>query len=112
MLYEHVEFFEAAFVKKHCNPFPCGKLAFLVLCVYPFLTASHARRGPALYQFLDFILLNAHILYMYKVLLQVLIPTKIAFFPSLTIKKPMALSAIGHKYADIGFYGCIVVYTF
>jgi hypothetical protein len=31
-----------------------------VLCVDPLLTAAHSRSCPALYQFLDFFLLNAH----------------------------------------------------
>ena len=42
MLDEHVEFLKAAFVKKHRESLACRELAFSVLGVNPFLTASHA----------------------------------------------------------------------
>jgi hypothetical protein len=86
VLYEHVEFLKAAFVKKHCNSLTCSELAFLVLCVDPLLTAAHSRSCPALYQFLDFFLLNAHNAIMMMVLGLAIIPTKLTFFFTRQIK--------------------------
>ena len=82
MLYEHVEFLKAAFVKKKGQSFPGCQLSFLVLGIDTFLTAAHTRSRPALYQFLDLFLLNTHKYVMMMVLGFNIITTKIAFFLS------------------------------
>ena len=60
VMHEHVEFFEAAFVKEKGDALTGGELAFLVLRVDAFLTAAEFRFGPALDQFLDIFLLYGH----------------------------------------------------
>ncbi len=59
---KHIEFLETSFVKQQCEAFPRCQLAFLVLGIDPFLASAHPGRGSALDQFLDVILLDAHIL--------------------------------------------------
>ena len=61
MLNEHVEFLEASFVEKQSDSLTCRELSFLVLSVYSFLASAHCGCSPALYQFLDIILLDTHL---------------------------------------------------
>ena len=62
MLDEHIEFLEAAFVEQEVQTLPCCQLAFLVLGVYPLLAATHPGGRPALNQFFNVFLLDAHII--------------------------------------------------
>ena len=61
MLDEHVELLEAAFVKKHLDPFSCRELALGVLRIYALLSSAHACGSATLDKFLDLFVLNTHI---------------------------------------------------
>ena len=60
VLHEHIEFFKAALIEKEREPLAGGKLSLAVLGIYALLTSSELGGSPALNQFLDFFLLNAH----------------------------------------------------
>jgi hypothetical protein len=62
VLDEHVEFFEAACVKEAFKTFTRSKFAFLVLGVDALLAATEPGRSPALYEFIDLILLYVHMI--------------------------------------------------
>jgi len=81
---EHIEFLKAAFVKKKGQSFSGCQLSFLVLGIDAFLTAAQARSCPAFYQFLDFFLLNTHMLFLMTV--RISSSAKIIFFSSVQIK--------------------------
>jgi len=61
VLDEHIEFFEAARVEETFETLPRGEFAFLVLGVYALLAATEPGGGPALYEFIDPVLLYVHI---------------------------------------------------
>ena len=58
---EHIEFFETAFVKQQRKTLPRGEFSFLVLGIDSLLATAQLGDGPALDQFLDVFLLDAHI---------------------------------------------------
>ena len=58
MLYEHVEFLKAAFVKKQSQTLASSELSLGMLGVNPFLTASQTRRLTTLDQGVDLFVLN------------------------------------------------------
>ena len=60
VLYEHIIFFETAFVQKQGDAFPRCELAFLMLGFHAFLSAAQPGFGPPVDQFLDVLLLNVH----------------------------------------------------
>ena len=65
MMHEHVEFLEASFIEEQSDSLTRGELSFLVLRIDSFLSAAHHGFGSALYQILDIILLDTHVLFIY-----------------------------------------------